>query len=317
MSTIPAKIDVDRQPPMTIPLRHFLLGLGFLGLGGIAGLANLFDIGSGLVLTAQLHLLFVGWICVTIMGAMTLFVPVWTGTSLHDRRLAHVQLVLVAVGTLGFASSLLTMNFSVGAGFALLMLLGFWTFIYNVARTMLADRQLDRTTRHFWIALGFFLALTTFGVALAIDFQTAYLDAVGIARTSLVLAHLTLAVFGAVVTTIIGAMYQLGTMFTQTSLRAGDRRLAIIEEVCYPSGVVLLAAGRFLDAGGIARIGGVLLVIGLVAFAAVMGRKLLKTRVPWTPMHRRYSVGVSSLLLWGSLTLPAWVAAPIDYETRF
>lgn len=40
----------------------------------------------------KVDLLFVGCICVKIMGAMTQFIPVWSGVELHSRRFAVREL---------------------------------------------------------------------------------------------------------------------------------------------------------------------------------------------------------------------------------
>lgn len=317
MSAIPAGIDTARGPPMRVPLQHFFVGLGFLLLGGVVGVANALDVGRGLVLTAQLHLLLAGWVCITIMGAMTQFVPVWAGVDLHSRRLARWQLALVGVGLLGFAAGLLTTRFAVVAAFAPVILLGFWTFTYNVARTLARVDALDRTTRHFAYALAAFVLLTTLGVALAIDFHRPTLARAGLSHWNVKLAHLTLGVFGAVVLTVLGALYQLGTMFTQTSLHGVDHHLATAEEALVPAGVLALATGRLVDVAPIAAAGGLAVVIGVGAFALVLARKLWEMRVPWTPMHRRYVVVAVGLGLWAVSTAPAWAVDPVSSETRF
>jgi len=68
-------------------------------------------------------------------------------------------------------------------------------------------------------------------------------------------AHATLAVFGAVLTTVYGALYQLGTMFTQTELHGIDHHLRTVEEITHPTGVVVLAVGRLVAHTGVARVG--------------------------------------------------------------
>ncbi|MFC6735629.1 hypothetical protein ACFQEQ_05180, partial [Halolamina salina] len=104
MSAIPGDVDADRQPPMTVPLRHFLVASAFLPLGAVAGLAAVADFRLGLLSLAHAHLLLVGWVCLTIAGAMTQFVPVWSGVDLHSNRLAALQLPLIAGGLVGFAA---------------------------------------------------------------------------------------------------------------------------------------------------------------------------------------------------------------------
>jgi hypothetical protein len=311
MGAIPGNIETDTQPPMTVPLRHFLVGLGFLLAGILVGLGVAVDRVPGLGTLAHVHLLLAGWVCITIMGAMTQFVPVWSGTELHSRRLASVQLTLVVVGLIGFVTGLVTASLAWLIPFGGLMLLGFWTFVYNVGRTLATLDSYDVTERHFLLSLGFFAVLTVLGLALAAGFTRPVFTDLPVGRPNAVAAHATFAVFGAVLTTIYGALYQLGTMFTQTELHGVDEYLRPVEEVGHPIGVVLLALGRFGDVALVARVGAVLVLAAAITFATILARKLYEMQVDWTPMHTRYAVVVPGLLGWALLSVPAWLRAPI------
>jgi len=255
MGAIPGNIETDQQPPMTVPLRHFVVGLAFLVAGIGVGIGLHLNAVPGLGRLAHLHLLLAGWICITIMGAMTQFVPVWSGATLHSRRLANVQLGLVVAGLTGFVVAFLRVETAWLIPFATLMLVGFWAFAYNIIRTLATVGEYDVTERHFLGALGFFLALTVLGLLLAIDFTIPTFSPVGVSRSGVVGAHATLAVFGAVLTTVYGALYQLGTMFTQTELHGIDHHLRTVEEITHPTGVVVLAVGRLVAHTGVARVG--------------------------------------------------------------
>jgi hypothetical protein len=113
------------------------------------------------------------------------------------------------------------------------------------------------------------------------------------------------------VTTVIGALYQLATMFTQTDLGRVDQLLQRTELLAYPAGVLALAAGRLVGNATIARVGGLGVVVGLLAVAIVVGHKLLETQVEWTPMLSRYAVVVVAVGAWAVLTAPAWLADPL------
>lgn len=317
MSVVPGDIDTDRQPPMMVPLRHFLFGLGFLLAGCLLGVAILTGIPLVRGALVHVHLLLVGWVCVTIMGAMTQFVPVWSGVQLHSQRLARWQLRLVVVGLPGFAVVLSVGPLRWLPVFGLVVLAGFWLFVYNVARTLWTVPRLDATERHFAVALAFFVAVTTIGVLLAVDFTTTVFGANGITHGQVLRTHATLAVFGAILTTVFGALYQLGTMFTQTELHGIDLPLRRLEEVAYPTGAVALAGGRLVDDVFLARVGGLLVLVGLAAFGVVLARKLHEMRVPWTPMHRRYAVVPPAIALWVVVTAPAWVREPLAMSTLF
>jgi hypothetical protein len=219
-------------------------------------------------------------------------------------------LVLVVAGLIGFAAGLLTGSLAWLVPFAGIMLAGFWTFVYNLARTMAPIESYGVTERHFLFALGCFLALAALGVLLAVDFTTPVFATLPVDRSDVVAAHATVAVFGAVLTTVYGALYQLATTFTQTELHGIDEYLRPVEAIGHPVGVVLLAVGRFADAVPVARVGGVLVLGAALAFSAILARKLSEMQVAWTPMHTRYAAAVPGLAAWAILTAPAWLRDP-------
>lgn len=317
MSAIPGNLSTDTQPPMTVPLQHFLVALGFLVAGVLAGLGLLAGGAAASTIISHVHLLLAGWVCVTIMGAMTQFIPVWSGVELHSRRLATAQLFLVTVGLAIFAAAFTQGAFWLVAGGALTMLTGFWIFVYNIARTLARVDEYDVTERHFWYVLGFFLLFTSLGLLLAVHYARPVFGDLPVTHSGVRNAHITVAVFGAVLTTIYGAIYQLGTMFTQTSLGSTDRLIQRIEEGTQPIGVVLLASGWLLEVALLRQIGGTLVIVAALGVAAVIGHKLLVMTIDRTPMHTRYAVVVVSLAAWALLAIPAWVLEPATAATVF
>ena len=313
MSVVPDAVDTDVQPPLAIPLKHFVVGLCLLLGAGALGVASALG-GGGFVTLGHVHLLLAGWVCVTIAGAMTQFVPVWSGVRLHSKPLARIQLALITVGVLGVVAGFLTTSFSLLALSGNVLLVGFWVFAYNVGRTLARARPFDVTERHFALALGFFVVLTVLGLLLALDFTTGVL---GSAHGRVLEAHATLAVFGAVGTTVAGALYQLATMFTQVDLDAFDERLQRVEEIDYPVGVVALAVGRYADVGVLARAGGVLVAVGLFLVGVVVLRCLARTRVGWTPMLRRYAVAGVAMVVWAVLAASQWVREAVGVAVLF
>ena len=318
MSAIPAGIETDRQPPLPIPMAHLLVGIGFLLLGGVTGAAAGATALPGMVMLAHTHLLLAGWVCVTIMGAMTQFVPVWSGVPLHSHRLASLQLYLVTTGLLGFATVFAFGPLELLVLPALAMLAGFWMFVYNVGRTLACVEEYDVTEAHFVIALAWFLVLTVMGSILAATYaRPSLLLDLGINQIEFRMAHASAAIFGAVLTTIVGALYQLGEMFTQAVPSRFETVLERIETVCYPVGVVLLFEGRLFGVETLAAVGGLLAVVGLLAAGAVLARRLLFAQTEWSPVLSRYSVVAGSVLLWGLLTAPVWLRRPLAYDAMF
>ena len=299
---------------MTVPLRHFVVGLALLAAALFVGVGLVVDAVPGLGGLVHVHLFLVGWVCVTIMGAMTQFVPVWSGTALHSRRLAGVQLALVVTGLIGFAVALASARLTWLAGFGAAMLVGFWAFAYNLGRTLATVDEPDVTERHFGVALVAFLVVTALGFLLAADFGSGLLSGLGVSRVGVRGAHATVAVFGAVLTTVYGALYQLATMFTQTELRGVDHSLRGVEEVGHPIGVVALATGRLVDAVAVARAGALLVLVAALAFAVVLARRLWAMRVERTPTHSRYAVVAVALAAWAATAAPAWLRSPTAPE---
>jgi len=311
MSAIPGAVETDRQPPMTVPLRYFVVGLAFLVAGGAVGVLSATGVVSGVTRLAHVHLLVVGWVCVTILGAMTQFVPVWSNVALHSRRLATAALWLVTVGVAGIAWS-----FAAGAlawvhAWGVLALVGFWVAVYNLGRTLARARPWDVTERHFALALACFVAVPALGLALSMGYLAPVFVHLPVTRGAAVATHGTLAVFGIVLTTVLGALTQLVPMFTQTDIEGRTRALQRTEAVAYPAGVVALAGGRLVASPLLARAGAALVVVGLLAFAVVVARLLVATRVERTPMLARYAVVAVAMAAWALQAGRAWVVDPV------
>jgi hypothetical protein len=311
VSVVPSNIETGRGPPLRLPLLHFLVGLGLLLAGAGLWLAAALGVAPALAGVARHHLLLTGWVCVTIMGAMTQFVPVWSGVGLHSRRLARAQLWLVVAGLGGFVACLLVARLDLLWLAGLAVLAGFWTFAYNLARTLATARPWDHTERQFALALAFLALATLAGLALAAGFVHPITATRSVDRAGLRAAHLTLAVFGVVLTTVFGALAQLAPMFTNVESDALDQRLRAAETLLFPGGVLTLAAGRLLAAPTLARVGALGTGLGVAAFAAVLWRTLLRARAARTPTLTRYLCVAVALVAWLTVALPRWLHTPL------
>ncbi|MFB6122485.1 MAG: hypothetical protein ABEJ78_03395 [Haloferacaceae archaeon] len=316
MQAIPDSIDTDRTPPLTIPLGHFVVATLILLVGGAMGLAA--TRGPGSVNTVgMVHLLAAGWIAITIMGAMTQFVPVWSGRAIYSRRLAVAELWLVAVGQLLFTTGLTVADGRVIVAGTSLMIVGFWVFAWNMGNTLPPWGEQDVTERHFAYALASLLVGTVLGFMAALDFQFTYLASMGLDRIHLMLSHLTLTVFGFVTMTVMGALYQLGPMFTQSEETATDHFLVEIERWTFPVGVAVLAFARLIGNLPLATGGVGWILVGTGAFSLYFVRRLVYTRVDWGPMLTRYAVVALSFAAWTVLSAWPWLTKPISPLTKF
>ena len=312
-----ADLDVDHQPPLSLPFAHFLAGAGLLLVGG--GVASL----GPLVLPMRassvgtLHLLLAGWLGLTIMGAMIQFVPVWSGTTLYSERLSLLSLWLVLLGVAGVVGVFFTNAYAWFPLTAGVLVVGFWVFGYTIIRSLPPVGSMDITEAHFLAAVCSLLVGTVFGWFLATDVAFRVLESVPGTSPGLLMAHLTLTVFGFVSLTIVGALYQLAPMFTQAAASSVDTHLAHIEMVSLPAGVILLAGGRLCQTLLPARIGAVLLLTGMLGFALILLRRLWAAQVELGPMLRRYWLVGLSVVGWVGLTVPRWLGDPLSYFYRF
>jgi hypothetical protein len=299
---------------MAIPLGHFVVGFGFLlaacGAAIYAGIAE-----TPSVIFGALHLCLAGWVGITIMGAMTQFIPVWSGVDLHSRQFAVWQLGLVTAGVPAIASGMARGRYDVLVVGGVAATLGFYVFVYNVGRTLAMARPFDVTEFHFAWTLAFVASTTAAGVTLGATY--AGLISLPLTASNLRATHATLAVFGIVLTTVFGALYQLATMFTQTELRGIERHLRSVETYGYPFGVVCLAAGRLLDVVWVGRLGAVLVVIGVGSVGGILGRRVFESRVGLTPMLGRYGLVAIALSAWALFAAPTLLWRPTDPTTLF
>lgn len=317
MQQLPGDVDTDQPPSLSLTLAHFVVGVVVLLIGGgIAGLGPLVaavdPAGAG-----SLHLLLAGWVGLTIMGAMSQFVPVWSGTDLHSPRLSLWSLWLVAIGVVALVTAFFGGAYDMLPVGATVLLAGFWTFAYNIARTLPAVTELDVTEIHFALALASLVVATTLGWVLAADLGYRILDPDWPTAPRWLLAHLTLTIFGFVLLTIVGALYQFAPRFTQSETTGVDTLLTNVELIALPAGVALLATGRLFGLDLLGVSGGPLLLVGTLAFAVFFARRLWLARVDSNPMLRRYWLVALSLVGWAVLTLPFWVANPLAFFARF
>ncbi|MFB6283318.1 MAG: hypothetical protein ABEK59_05200 [Halobacteria archaeon] len=293
MSGLMGEIDVERQPPNRVPLVHFLVGLVFLVFGSVTAVFVGFS-GRGMELV-HVHSLLVGWICITIMGAVSQFVPVWSGRKLYSVNLAKTQLYLVAGALPGFLASLYLGFYTGLPVFGGLMVLGFWVFVYNIARTL--GFPGDVTELHFVFTLFFLVVATSLGFYLAFRYVSGGF-VVGLNRVNLFYGHATFGVFGVVFSVIIGAVYQLVEMFTQTDIGVAWRKVRVLEAVLFFVSVVLLGGGRMFGWVIMVKVGVVLVLISLFLVSLVVLRHIFLSGQGWNPLLRRYCSAAVLLVVW-------------------
>ncbi|MFQ5800701.1 MAG: cbb3-type cytochrome c oxidase subunit I [Candidatus Hydrothermarchaeales archaeon] len=169
---------------------------------------------------AHVHAGLLGFVTLTIMGAMYQIVPTLTGTKLYGDRLVNKQFLLINLGILGL---FLTQLFTIGESrkllltlFGTLILAASFLFAYIIFKTM-AERKskIEAVTIPFFkVAILYYLAGITMGLLMVISPK--YFSGFLLAKT----AHAHLGTLGFITMTIFGAEYQMFPMLSLQKLRS-------------------------------------------------------------------------------------------------
>jgi hypothetical protein len=286
----------DRLLPPSVPFRFFATAVLMHVAGWAALLAGaetlpgfLGGLGFGL---AGLHLITLGVLAMTAMGAAYQLLPVATRRQLGPAWACRLTWWLYAPGVAVLCAGMAFQTlWALHAGGALVVA-GLGLFGVLVARNLRQVDDLPGITRHAWGALAALAALAVLGLALVADVGSGFLGR----RDTVAAAHAVLAGYGFMGSLAMGFSYVLVPMFVLSPGvpdKVGKQTAAL-----WAGAVALAAGGSLLGQPMVAVVGGAL---GLVA-AGVHLRALrasLKAR-----MRKR-------LEAFFRLLLAAWVLLPL------
>ncbi len=208
-----------RQPSLWVPLRYFVAAQGAFVTALLWAsfrqndLLDFYYQGHDLALT---HLLTLGWITMTIMGASFQLVPVALETTLYSERMARWQFWIMALGVAAMVGHFWIGRHPGMAFGAALVLLAVILFLINMGRTLWQLARWDIVAQHVTAALAYLAATVVLGNLMALDKIYDYLGG-QVLRT--IHAHAHLAAIGWVTMMIFGASYKLIPMFSLGELR--------------------------------------------------------------------------------------------------
>jgi len=212
-----------KAPPFRLPGEHFTAAIVFLVLGaaGLVWIAP--DLAAGAypqaTVVAVTHLFTLGWITMSIMGALYQFLPVALGEPVRSIPAAHLSFGLYAPGVAAFVTGMAFSQVPLMLTGAALFGAGILIFAINLGATLWRATARDVT---WWALAGadLFLVVTLLlGLALAGNLRWGYL---GAERPTALGAHLHIAIFGWVLLVVVGVAHRLLPMFL-LSHGAGDR----------------------------------------------------------------------------------------------
>jgi hypothetical protein len=254
-----------RGVPLSVPLPFLLTGVCAAALFGFL-LPWLIpqaiqDPGFPHVL-ALVHLVTLGWLTMTIMGASFQLVPVIVVTPLRTTRFIRYQYPAYVSGVVLLLSGFWWMQPWLLATGGTVIVLAITHYVVILAVTFRQATRRPLTVRFLVASLVYLCLVVSLGLTAALDFQFGFL---GAAFDRLLLTHITLGVVGWLSTTLIGVSYTLVRLFALAHTHAD--RLGKVIFVLLNLSIVLLALGFILSWQPIILVGGGILVATAWSFA--------------------------------------------------
>lgn len=252
-------------PPARLPGIHFASALAFLALGGLglvwSGPALAAGSFSSPRVIGSFHLLTLGWIGTTIMGASTQLLPVALGARLRWPGLGFASFAAWVAGTAAFAGGMLaevSAAYLFGAG-----ALGAGAVLFAVNLWATLPRAPDRDLTWWCLAASglFLLAGWVLGMLLAVNLRAGIL---GATRYSVLSVHVHLMAGGWVLLTMIGVGHRLLPRFLGS--RAASPWPMRLAAGLTALGSLLLVASEHILPVGVIRVALWTLAAGAAAF---------------------------------------------------
>lgn len=310
-------IRPQRSPRLAVPLRYFLAGLTawVLMACGVPLLATHLVAGyDDPEVFALTHLTVLGWVTMTIMGAIYQLFPVALQATISSPSLARWNFWVYLAGVGGFVPSFFFSWAPGTAIFGSLAVGGVICFAINLFRSYPSIRTWHPMAAYVLCGLGWLMVTLGFGLAWALDWQFNWFAI----SPNMLAAHVHAGLVGWLACTLMGVSYKLMELFALAHRRSW--RLAYANLAAWNAGLAGLVVSLLLWPGSPA-VTAVAALLGLSA--AVFAFDLLRM---WSSRRRRaisleqayLAVSVTSLLLAAALGIliasgaslhPNWVVA--------
>jgi hypothetical protein len=285
----------SRLLPASIPFRFFAAAAGFhvlLWLVLLAGADGAIGFRGGLGSTlAAIHLLALGILVTTAVGAAVQLLPVATRRTLHAVWPIKLVFWLTVPGMSALIGGMYAAQTSILIAAAVITTAGLLLFCWLLADNLRRASNLPVVGAYGWAALAALVLVVALGVTLAINEEAGILPDHGAAA----LAHLILGGFGFMGLLVLGFSHILVPMFALASAPA--TRPSFASFITASAAIVLGTFGALIGSRNI------LAAAALVGLAAAATHLWLMYRVLKTGMRKR--LGLSFILV-----RAAWVMLP-------
>ncbi|MES2359167.1 MAG: hypothetical protein V4529_12615 [Gemmatimonadota bacterium] len=237
-----AALAMEGAPSLRLPGEHFAAALLFLCTGCIGLIWIAPELAAGLYLSPHVagvtHCFTLGWLSMTIFGAMYQLLPVALGVSIRSERAGHVSFCAFAPGVALFASGVAFSSVMLRNSGITLIAIGVTCLIVNVALSLRRVADRDVIWSAIVIALSFLTVTFGIGAILSQNLHTGFL---GDWRVTVLATHLHVALIGWVLVMIVGISHRLLPMFLLA--HGADTRWTARALTLLTAGVLLLAPG--------------------------------------------------------------------------
>ncbi|HTL95898.1 MAG TPA: hypothetical protein VL157_10170 [Gemmatimonadaceae bacterium] len=210
---------------------------------------------------AVTHLLTLGWITMTIFGALYQLLPVALGAPVRSTRAGHVSFWSFAPGVALFAAGVAIGSTVLRHAGIALVALGVILAVGNIAATLPRARTRDATWAAIALAITFLSSTLALGAILLHNLQTGFIAA---ARGRVLAAHLHVAVIGWALMMIVGVSHRLLPMFLLA--HGADTRWTRPSLAMLAAGVPVLATGIITQLVALSWTGIALIELGVACF---------------------------------------------------
>ncbi len=306
-------LRLEQAPPLDIPLRFFLTAPFF---GGAAGLMLLVR-GGALLQTpfhpetlALTHLITLGWLTMTMVGALYQIVPVLIGVPLPAVVLARSIHAALTGGVLALTSGLALENRALLLAAVIALGAGFGVFLIQLALALFRSQSLSVTAASLRLAALALLGTVILGGFLALEHAFGWLP---ISRGAWVSVHAWLGIAGWIGLLITAVGYAVVPMFYLSHPFPRRRAWAIVGALTLAVLTAPVSAMVFRGAGA------QILPFGAAGFAMI----LFAATVLGQLHHRRRKTRDATLLFWrmglvaGVLSLAPLAAFWIQPDPRW
>ncbi|HEY4131499.1 MAG TPA: hypothetical protein VGM50_12850 [Gemmatimonadaceae bacterium] len=244
---------------------HFAAATLYLIAGSVGLVWIAPDLAAGNYLSPRVagvtHLFTLGWLTMTIFGALYQLLPVALGAPIRWRMLGHASFWTFAPGAgifaCGVAESSTTLH-HVGIG---LVAIGVILAVINIAATLPRARLRDVTWAAIAIAITYLSSTLVLGIVLLHNIHTGFIAA---ARVHVLATHIHVAIVGWALIMIVGVAHRLLPMFLLAhgvSARWTTRAVVLLA-----SGLPLLVLGINAQISAASWIAVLLMEAGLACF---------------------------------------------------